>query len=563
MPAGGYEEGRLFAFEQSRIQYRMVLLAGPKPNDGLYVANLQSAASDPICTFLDPPLHLRAELRCDSDVVPAVVTLSWRLPNMEWLRLVGTEGSGFDNLRTSSWAAGLMPSKVQVRWRVLQSLPSNDEALFPAELASGSYVTSPPTAMEADFRMDETWQCTYKEALPAAIAVFGVRLGTLYKWSPWSEDSPALSVEVPEPCPRLSAEASGAEAKDSDPYVEISDLTDSEAQALWRPFATEGALRALEYRVSICQLEGPESAVLWEDAVVAGILHVQEPPEKVGFPLRGLRPDQWYQVRVDARYPCVGKRAFSDSKAVSAAFRTPLPVRPPRQPLPLRLDLDEEEPQPAQAEEAEAAEASATAFLWAARPWVSVHVEHFASETYKFQFKEAVLHGGRSDFEGWQEPVVVEAALQPPQRPGPSLRDQESAIVRIGFPKGAPELVALRLADTSSGASPLRWSVTSPPLVTRVAPPLLARCFEGGGALQLLPTDGGGLQLCLRFFLQPRDEEAASVTLLLSDRFSSPPSLLRLFAASREVSRKALPGHRHVSQCQLRLRVKGESKAQI
>ena len=54
-------------------------------------------------------------------------------------------------------------------------------------------------------RMDETWQCTYKEAPrgggvrtavrgfglveapPAAIAVFGVRLGTLYKWSPWSE----------------------------------------------------------------------------------------------------------------------------------------------------------------------------------------------------------------------------------------------------------------------------------------------------------------------------------------------------------------------------------------
>ena len=104
-----------------------------------------------------------------------------------------------------------------------------------------------------------------------------------------------------------------------------------------------------------------------------------------------------YQVRVDARYPCVGKRAFSDSKAcrgracaaastaalqhysrrhapleislfvtssapgpgpslaaslwsrgkaVSAGFRTPLPLRAPRQPLPFRLDLDEEMPGP-------------------------------------------------------------------------------------------------------------------------------------------------------------------------------------------------------------------------
>eukprot|EP00439_Symbiodinium_sp_Y106_P040341 s5585_g4.t4 len=88
-----------------------------------------------------------------------------------------------------------------------------------------------------------------------------------------------------------------------------------------------------------------------------------------------------------------------------------------------------------------------------------------------------------------------------------------------------------------------RWSVTSPPLVTRVAPPLLARCFQGGGSLQLLPTDGGGLQLSLRFFLQPGPAPADADG-----------------AAGPGVSRKALLGHRHVSQCQLRLRVKGESK---
>ncbi|CAE7768203.1 unnamed protein product, partial [Symbiodinium necroappetens] len=222
-----------------------------------------------------------------------------------------------------------------------------------------------------------------------------------------------------------------------------------------------------------------------------------------------------YQVRVDARYPCVGKRAFSDSKAVSAAFRTPLPLRPPLQPLPLRLDLDEAWKQEAQEEEAEA-EAPGRGFLWAARPWVSVCVEHFASETYKFQYKarphrppdsvlrslphergreyaqEAVLKG-RSDFEGWQEPLVVEAA-QPWPRVGrvvimlgkrcmgSELETQAGhAILRIGLPKGAPELVALRLADSASaGSSPLRWSVTSPPIVTRVAPPLLARCFPDG-----------------------------------------------------------------------------------
>ena len=89
---------------------------------------MQSAASEPICTFLDPPLHLRGKLRkarkafqkdgesaspsralqerscaatptwcrcaCTAKhgavaatcgcVAEAVVTLSWRLPNMEW-----------------------------------------------------------------------------------------------------------------------------------------------------------------------------------------------------------------------------------------------------------------------------------------------------------------------------------------------------------------------------------------------------------------------------------------------------------------------------------------------
>ncbi|CAE7693240.1 unnamed protein product, partial [Symbiodinium sp. KB8] len=276
--------------------------------------------------------------------------------------------------------------------------------------------------------------------------------------------------------------------------------------------------------------------------VVAGILHVQEPPEKVKFPLRGLRPDQWYQVRVDARYPCVGKRAFSDSKAVSAAFRTPLPLRPPLQPLPLRLDLDEEAPE--EAAEAEAEAEAPGGFLWAARPWVSVCVEHFASETYKFQYKEAVLKG-RSDFEGWQEPLVVEAAQ-------PSQAEAGHAILRIGLPKGAPELVALRLADSASaGSSPLRWSVTSPPIVTRVAPPLLARCFPDG-AMQLLPSIGGGLQLSLRFFLQPGGGAATEALLPL-------PGVSALLPGKMPAG-QSLPGHRYVSQCQLRLRVKGESK---
>ena len=49
-----------------------------------------------------------------------------------------------------------------------------------------------------------------------------------------------------------------------------------------------------------------------------------------------------YCLQVDARYPYVGKREFSNSKALSPPFVTPFPARPPLQPTLVRLDADEE-----------------------------------------------------------------------------------------------------------------------------------------------------------------------------------------------------------------------------
>ena len=156
--------------------------------------------------------------------------------------------------------------------------------------------------------------------------------------------------------------------------------------------------------------------------------------------------------------------------------------------------------------------------------------------------------------------------------------------------------------------------MTSPPLVTRVAPPLLARCFQGGGSpgaqrkreertgtqgsaksirasehrflrslrSQSPPPSLRGCSCCPRMAAACSSPCASSCSpgprpLTLteqrvpepaaepeSSRFSSPLSSVSLTSSTGpEVSRKALLGHRHVSQCQLRLRVKGESKAQI
>jgi len=555
MPGRGFHEGRLYAFEQIRVQYRMVLASGPKPLENFSVANWHSVPSEPVATFVDPPIGLQAELNCDNDVVPATVNLTWKSSNFESLRAgTGSSPSDLDSA-FASWP-GLMPNKVQVRWRVVRTLSSVDEAL-PRSLAAGNYTVSAALdnlVKDADFRIeDDTWYYTYKEALHGVIAVFSVRVGTAYKWSPWSEDSPPLVVEVHEPTPpgvaRLLPLAeldrdeeieALARSRDSDKEaktakcVEIRNLTDSDGEATWMPFTTEGLLTWVEYRVIVCLMEGADAVPQWDHGIVAGVVQIRDKVDKVSLPLRGLLPSQWYCVRVDARYPNVGKRAFSNSKALSPPFLTPFPSRPPLQPMPVRLDADEE------VEDVAVEEDDSEEFRWSARPWVALRVEKgFFPEKYMLQYKDAVPGGeqtGKEHFDGWQEPVVVE-------RFGKDKRNSEQwDILRIGLAAGAPEVVVLRMMTlTPKTSGPLQWSVASAPVVSSIAPPQLAEI--GGQVMRLLPSTGG-LRLSLRCFLQPGE--------VLKEGHL--PHILQRAATTKESV-----GHRYVTQYQFRVRMKGET----
>eukprot|EP00434_Breviolum_minutum_P030974 symbB.v1.2.027393.t2/scaffold2682.1/size73113/3 len=555
MPGRGFHEGRLYAFEQIRVQYRMVLASGPKPLENFSVANWHSVPSEPVATFVDPPIGLQAELNCDNDVVPATVNLTWKSSNFESLRAgTGSSPSDLDSA-FASWP-GLMPNKVQVRWRVVRTLSSVDEAL-PRSLAAGNYTVSAALdnlVKDADFRIeDDTWYYTYKEALHGVIAVFSVRVGTAYKWSPWSEDSPPLVVEVHEPTPpgvaRLLPLAeldrdeeieALARSRDSDKEaktakcVEIRNLTDSDGEATWMPFTTEGLLTWVEYRVIVCLMEGADAVPQWDHGIVAGVVQIRDKVDKVSLPLRGLLPSQWYCVRVDARYPNVGKRAFSNSKALSPPFLTPFPSRPPLQPMPVRLDADEE------VEDVAVEEDDSEEFRWSARPWVALRVEKgFFPEKYMLQYKDAAPGGeqtGKEHFDGWQEPVVVE-------RFGKDKRNSEQwDILRIGLVAGAPEVVVLRMMTlTPKTSGPLQWSVASAPVVSSIAPPQLAEI--GGQVMRLLPSTGG-LRLSLRCFLQPGE--------VLKEGHL--PHILQRAATTKESV-----GHRYVTQYQLRVRMKGET----
>ncbi|CAJ1376934.1 unnamed protein product [Effrenium voratum] len=280
-------------------------------------------------------------------------------------------------------------------------------------------------------------------------------------------------------------------------------------------------------------MEGPDSE--WREGIVAGMVQTRDKADEVILPLRNLRPNQWYCVQVDARYPYVGKRAFSDSKAISPPFLTPFPARGPLQPMPVRLDLDEEVEEPSEDSED---------FCWAARPWVSLRVEKgFLPEQYMLQYKEAVPGGeemGKEHFHGWEEPMVVE-------RFNKDKRNSEHwDTVRVGLPAGAPEIVVLRLMTVSpKTAAPLQWSIASQPVVSRIALPRLAE-GQDGAVMRFLPSVGA-LHLHLRFFLQPGP--------VLKEGHL--PQTQRTATTNESV------GHRHVAQYQLRIRMKGETQKEL
>eukprot|EP00913_Durusdinium_trenchii_P031475 g29468.t1 len=272
--------------------------------------------------------------------------------------------------------------------------------------------------------------------------------------------------------------------------------------------------------------------------IVAGVVQIRDKVDQVTMPLRGLLPNQWYCIQVDARYPYVGKRAFSDRKALSPPFLTPFPSRPPLQPIPVRMELDEELEELPPEEEGED-------FRWALRPWVSLRVEKgFLPEKYVLQYKEAVGGGeelGKEHFEGWQEPVVVERFSKDKRN-----TDQWD-IVRVGLPSGAPEVVLLRLMTLSpKTAAPLQWSSASPPVVSSVAVPRLAD-LGAGTVMRLMPTSLG-FRLFLRFFLQPGAISREGHLPLILQRAATPNESV---------------GHRYVTQYQLRVRMKGETQKEL
>jgi len=572
--------------EHVRLQYRLVSERPAVPIDGLYVANWSSAPSEPVSSYVDPPMELTGELCYESDIMPPSVSLNWTCANMECLRRVMGEGAQLNEHGPFASWPGMLPIRVQVRWRVVRPL-SGVDALPPA-VANGKHFTSGPIdnlRREAffDFR-NEAWRMTYREVVHGIVARFSVRLGTSFRWSPWSEESDDIEVEVPEPSPlglqavreQPPMEDPGSESRESDRVstcLEVHQLCDREAELWWPPFMLAGSLTAIEYRVTLCQLEHEDEAPPWDArGIVLKTIILQKQADHVSTSIQHLHPDTWYVVRVDARYPYVGKRQFSSGKALCPRFRTPFPTRPPLQPLPalvaenLLSQDDEDLTQEGDLlEQLDEEAANSGSFDWETSPWVPLRVERNYLPDYSIEFMDATAPvlkpmAPRHDtdaggfFEAWRKTAiaVVQRAEASGLRKNPDSSECGSdnsrwCIVRVGFGESVPEVVTCRLMHRGAIAtvSPLRWTVVTPPVVPLISPV----SFVQPAAWTHVSDEG--IRLVLRFFLHPGatsfDEYAAHMT-------------TTNITARRKLSSK--PGHRFVTRYQVRFAAERQSSQQ-
>eukprot|EP00746_Dinoflagellata_sp_MGD_P149378 gnl/MRDRNA2_/MRDRNA2_81415_c0_seq1.p1 gnl/MRDRNA2_/MRDRNA2_81415_c0~~gnl/MRDRNA2_/MRDRNA2_81415_c0_seq1.p1 ORF type:complete len:2367 (-),score=491.98 gnl/MRDRNA2_/MRDRNA2_81415_c0_seq1:80-7180(-) len=548
----------LVKFEFVRVQYRLKCEKAGQPLEGRYVANWSSHPSDPVACYIDPPAELQAELKVEGDTSPPSVRLTWSSTNYEFLKEAMGEYAQHNEFGPFSSAPGIMMVKMQIRGRAIKVAEGGDN--LPSNLAQGDWKVGPIIEITSkdspfDFKTGQ-WSTLYREVIHGLVMVFSVRVATSYRWSPWSADSNSVPIVIPAPAPVMPAAvasptaaateeeedaeetqiAKSTSARTSTSPITIKELKDREVVLTWLPFQIPDNLSWVEYRVTACPIEFSGDEPDWDkNGYTAATMILESAPEIVECTLKALHPNAWYVVRVDSRYPFIGARSWGSTKAISEAFQTPFPPRPPHQPIAL---CDDEVPV-AQQPATDAGEGNAPAevmqgFLWDERPWVALRIEKHHAADYDVLFKQVGAGGvelGGEAFAGWNVPaaiVVLEA------------ENSEWAICRVGFERNVAETIIVRLTHKKalSAISPLQWSACSSPIVPWIGP----ASFATPAAWARITDQNFGLNL--RFFLHPHSpgaNEHATPAMIPTQSFATGTN-----------------GHRFVSRYQLKITAVGE-----
>jgi hypothetical protein len=521
------------------VEYRLACKDGERRINDVYVANWFSASSDPVATVVDPPSAPIAELFSQGDYANYGVKLTFGGTNKEFLQKVaGEEGP---------WAGwpGLGINKLQVRWRVLRRAAS-DGIRSPgpdliSKLANGEYRTSnmiEATASVCPFdTKSETWSYLCTDCPHGVVARFAVRVGTAYRWSPWSEESDDVDVIIAPPQPKLTLNNSLEE-------IQVLQVYDNGANLKWPGFIIPDGLFFVEYRVSVCLLKTKTQDPDWKEAPVVEIFGV-EAKDSHEYRVKGLIPDSLYVFRVDARYPNIGDRGWSVPIMNSVPIRTEIPSRqPPGAPIPVPAEevdiiLKQE------------AQSTGKSFpLEEDQPWVMMLVESSRLEEYEIEFAPSTLitQNSEAGVANWSPPAeTVDLGISLDE-------NQEYTVVAVLLERApadwSNEAFVCRLRHRNpSTVSPLLWTGSaSTPVVPVVAVPEMYT-FE-----PKMDVERGDFGIGIRFYLGSAsvDEKIDAISAVKAVEKSAASAGAR---KSKRTTRVHRIGHRCVSHIQMRMRI--------
>eukprot|EP00746_Dinoflagellata_sp_MGD_P003425 gnl/MRDRNA2_/MRDRNA2_106664_c0_seq1.p1 gnl/MRDRNA2_/MRDRNA2_106664_c0~~gnl/MRDRNA2_/MRDRNA2_106664_c0_seq1.p1 ORF type:complete len:2501 (-),score=441.00 gnl/MRDRNA2_/MRDRNA2_106664_c0_seq1:75-7259(-) len=529
------------------VEYRLAAKAGESRINDVYVANWFSAQSDPVATVVDPPTAPVAQLFSQGDYANVGVKLTFGATNKEFLQKVaGEEGP---------WAGypGLGINKLQVRWRVLrraasEGIRSPGPDLI-SKLATGDYRTSnmiEATAVTCPFDpKSETWSYLCSDCPHGVVARFAVRVGTAYRWSPWSEESDDVDVAIAPPQPKLTPNNSLEE-------IQIREVFDNGAMLKWPGFTIPDGLSFIEYRVSVCLLKTKTQDPNWSEAPVVEIFGT-EAKESHEYRVKGLIPDSLYVFRVDARYPNIGDRGWSVPIMNSVPIRTEIPSRqPPGAPIPVPI----EEVNVILQQEAEST--GKTFPLEEDQPWVMMLVESSRLEEYEIEFAPStfITLNSEAGVANWSPPAETINL-------GITLDENHDYTVVAVLLERAPadwssEAFVCRLRHKNpSTVSPLLWTGSASTSVVPVVSKPETYSFEPKMDIQR-----GDFGIGVRFYLgsAPADDKIDAISAVKSVERTAASAVTQKHKRTTRVHRI---GHRCVSHMQLRMRLHKEDESWI
>eukprot|EP00400_MALV-I_sp_L67-5_P000982 gene982-1100_t len=303
---------------------------------------LTSDIVGPVFTHINAPSIIHYKVNLKSDLTPAGVEVTFKLNDL-----------------FETFPSELVPKYAQARYRILSEGDGgleNSRILKSLE-TSCEWVPSPPFLHASDATIPSqfagcppkenhippdklTFSYVFRDIPFGAKCQFQVRFGSGLRWSPWSKLVPknGWEIEMQMPIPPLNNSAEKVRDIDDAPpdTVRVTEIGETFCKLEWHHFRIPPQVSMLEYRVKMCLLGCETDQPNWAEGgkdVITVAQFSSHLSELANCKATSLVPDACYAVLVQARYPFMGSRSWSDPAFLPKPLRTkslasPIPPAP-------------------------------------------------------------------------------------------------------------------------------------------------------------------------------------------------------------------------------------------